>query len=94
MVTCSVSRVAALPRRIALQAWKYLAAAVLLVMLQGVPAFSQDGNRRFCRQANATAFLQWRSWLRGVDLNHRPLGYEGWQPKSLVRNDRESLLDS
>ena len=25
---------------------------------------------------NATAFRQWRSWLRGVDLNHRPLGYE------------------
>jgi hypothetical protein len=19
----------------------------------------------------------WRNWLRGVDLNHRPLGYEG-----------------
>jgi hypothetical protein len=24
---------------------------------------------------NATAFLQWRSWLRGADLNRRPLGY-------------------
>jgi hypothetical protein len=26
-------------------------------------------------KANATAFLQWRSWLRGADLNRRPLGY-------------------
>jgi hypothetical protein len=26
-------------------------------------------------QANATAFRQWRSWLRGADLNRRPLGY-------------------
>ena len=24
---------------------------------------------------NATAFRQWRSWLRGADLNRRPLGY-------------------
>jgi integrase len=24
-----------------------------------------SGNRRFSKQANATAFLQWRSWLRG-----------------------------
>jgi hypothetical protein len=23
---------------------------------------------------NATAFLQWRSWLRGAGLNRRPLG--------------------
>jgi len=28
-----------------------------------------------CKQANATAFRQWRSWLRGADLNRRPLGY-------------------
>jgi hypothetical protein len=27
-----------------------------------------SGNRRFSKQANATAFLQWRSWLRGGDL--------------------------
>ena len=27
------------------------------------------------KQANATAFRQWRSWLRGADLNRRPLGY-------------------
>src|SRR5215471_4345162 len=26
-------------------------------------------------RANATAFWQWRSWLRGADLNRRPLGY-------------------
>jgi hypothetical protein len=26
-------------------------------------------------KANATAFRQWRSWLRGADLNRRPLGY-------------------
>ena len=26
-------------------------------------------------KANATAVLQWRSWLRGADLNRRPLGY-------------------
>jgi hypothetical protein len=29
-----------------------------------------------CEQANATAFRQCeRSWLRGADLNRRPLGY-------------------
>jgi aspartate/glutamate racemase len=33
------------------------------------------GNCSFCKQANATAFRQWRSWLRGADLNRRPLGY-------------------
>ena len=27
------------------------------------------------QEANATAFLQCRSWLRGADLNRRPLGY-------------------
>jgi len=27
------------------------------------------------RKANATAFRRWRSWLRGADLNRRPLGY-------------------
>ena len=26
-------------------------------------------------EKNATAFRQWRSWLRGADLNRRPLGY-------------------
>jgi hypothetical protein len=26
-------------------------------------------------KANATAVQQWRSWLRGADLNRRPLGY-------------------
>jgi YVTN family beta-propeller protein len=26
-------------------------------------------------KANAAAFRQWRSWLRGADLNRRPLGY-------------------
>src|ERR1700685_3527011 len=25
----------------------------------------------FSKQANATAFRQWRSWLRGADLNRR-----------------------
>jgi hypothetical protein len=52
-------------------------------------------------------FRQWRSWLRGVDLNHRPLGYEpktisnfqqltrrGWPSKNLVRSVREWLWDS
>src|SRR6266853_6419030 len=29
----------------------------------------------FSEQTNATAFRQWRSWLRGADLNRRPLGY-------------------
>ncbi len=29
----------------------------------------------FGKQVNATAFRQWRSWLRGADLNRRPLGY-------------------
>jgi hypothetical protein len=45
-------------------------------------------------------------WLRGVDLNHQPLGYEPKKsrnfnnlqdavaPKILVRNVQEALLDS
>jgi hypothetical protein len=27
-------------------------------------------------RANVPAFLHWRSWLRGVDLSRRPLGYD------------------
>jgi hypothetical protein len=41
-------------------------------------------------------------WLRGMDLNHQPLGYEefqqltrcGWPSKNLVSAVKESLLDS
>ena len=36
------------------------------------------GNTEYCagcKQVNATAFRQWRPWLRGADLNRRPLGY-------------------
>ena len=51
----------------------------------------------------ANGYREACKWLRGVDLNHRPLGYEqelqqltrrGWLPKVFVRNARELLLDS
>ena len=53
-----------------------------------------------------TVLGQQPHWLRGVDLNHRPLGYEqkdsefqqltrrGVAPKILVRNVQKALLDS
>jgi len=41
------------------------------------------------RLAHPIETKQW-SWLRGVDLNHRPLGYE---PKhSMMRNDLQHNL--
>jgi hypothetical protein len=51
------------------------------------------------KQGNATALGQWRSWLRGVDLNRRPLGYAMQKAQVVqaairgrLRNDAESLL--
>jgi hypothetical protein len=42
------------------------------------PQFEQFGSRlslvSFC--SSSKVLIRWEFWLRGVDLNHRPLGYE------------------
>ena len=40
---------------------------------------------------STTAFRQWRSWLRGADLNHRPLGYE--EKNGIARRQVNARLD-
>jgi hypothetical protein len=42
---------------------------------QGFEGVLQRAEEIDLEKANATAFRQWRSWLRGADLNRRPLGY-------------------
>ena len=34
-----------------------------------------SGNGIFCKRRTPLHRWQWRSWLRGADLNRRPLGY-------------------
>ena len=47
-----------------------------------------------CNPIQVIVSVEVRFGCGGVDLNHRPLGYEGWPSRSLVRSVRECLLDS
>jgi len=64
-----------------------LAATLLRFAITSPPSgYEEDFHLQAVEHARSTTgerhcCSQWRSWLRGVDLNHRPLGYE---PKLLV----------